>query len=183
MFDNFIVLIKTFLCLKVKLMAPVARRLENISEKIMTTGETILHQLQFVPKRLSLDDIPGGMFFKIIEKNLEHWLLRFSGFLSTFIVNPGKSYAQIEKPIYEKVLCTIPLYLADDNGLQLDVFHDINIDSEMLMNSANNHVDKDFDNVYVSVENHSQYGWRLRFCPPFAGPASLSVKVDGKHLR
>jgi len=147
----------------VKLMAPVARRLENISEKIMTTGETILHQLQFVPKRLSLDDIPG--------------------FLSTFTVNPGKSYAQIEKPIYEKVLCTIPLYLADDNGLQLDVFHDINIDSEMLMNSANNHVDKDIDNVYVSVENHSQYGWRLRFCPPFAGAASLSVKVDGKHLR
>lgn len=72
MFDNFIVLIKTFLCLKVKLMAPVARRLENISEKIMTTGETILHQLQFVPKRLSLDDIPGGMFFKIIERNLDH---------------------------------------------------------------------------------------------------------------
>ena len=106
-----------------------------------------------------------------------------SGFLSTFTVNPGKSYAQIEKPIYEKVLCTIPLYLADDNGLQLDVFHDINIESDMLMNSANNNVDKDIDNVYVSVENHSQYGWRLRFCPPFAGAASLSVKVDGKHLR
>ena len=73
MADTVIVLIKKyFFCLKVKLMAPVARRLENISEKIMTTGETILHQLQFVPKRLSLDDIPGGMFFKIIEKNLEH---------------------------------------------------------------------------------------------------------------
>ena len=43
--------------------------------------------------------------------------------------------------------------------------------------------DKYIDNVYVSVENHSQYGWRLRFCPPFAGAASLSVKVDGKHLR
>ena len=56
------------------------------------------------------------------------------GFLSTFTVNSGKSYAQIDKPIYEKVQCTIPLYFADDNGLQLDVFHDINIDAEMLMN-------------------------------------------------
>ena len=43
----------------VRRMRPVARRLESLSEEIMSTGDTILNRLQFVPRTLSHGDIPG----------------------------------------------------------------------------------------------------------------------------
>ena len=91
----------------VKLMVPVAKKLETISSEILATGEAIINKLQFVPKSLSHGDIPG--------------------FLSTFAVCHAKSYAIIDRPIYEKVLCSISLYLVDDNGLKLDVYREIDI--------------------------------------------------------
>ena len=44
----------------VRRMKPVAIKLERLSEEIMTTGETILNRLQFIPRTLSQGDIPGG---------------------------------------------------------------------------------------------------------------------------
>ena len=43
----------------VRRMKPVASKLEILSEEIMTTGETILNRLQFIPRTLSQGDIPG----------------------------------------------------------------------------------------------------------------------------
>ena len=124
-----------------------------------------------------------------------------AGFLSTFTVCHSKSYAIIDKPIYEKVLCTIPLYLSDDNGLQLDVFHDLDIQTEMRMfkeskvsvnlkrNTEISQEDQmnDGDIVDVTTENVTsklgEDGWKLKFSPPYDGIANLSVKVDGKHIR
>ena len=178
-------------------MVPVAKRLEMISEQIMNTGETILHRLQFIPKSLSNRSIPG----KVINDNFSSNFI-IAGFLSTFTVCHSKSYAIIDKPIYEKVLCTIPLYLSDDNGLQLDVFHDLDIQTEMRIFRENNvsvklkrnseinfqedHIN-DGDYVDVTTENvtskSGEDGWKLKFNPPFSGIAHLSVKVDGKHIR
>ena len=112
----------------------------------------------------------------------------FIGFLSTFTVNHSKSYALIEKNIYEKVLCSIPLFLADDNGLHLDVFHDIKVDVSMKMKQTKgNHRKSTTDNedvtVDVKVENNVQDGWKLMFIPPQSGTASLSVKIEDKHIR
>ena len=44
---------------QVRMMVPVARRLERISDQIMTTGEAILQRLQSGPRSLSNGDIPG----------------------------------------------------------------------------------------------------------------------------
>ena len=44
---------------QVRMMVPVARRLERISDQIMTTGEAILQRLQCGPRSLSNGDIPG----------------------------------------------------------------------------------------------------------------------------
>ena len=74
----------------VKLMVPVTKKLEKISAEILTTGEAIINKLQFVPKSLSHGDIPG--------------------FLSTFSVCQAKSHAVIDRPVYEKVLCSIQLH-------------------------------------------------------------------------
>ena len=142
----------------VKLMVPLAKKLETISCEIMTTGEAIKNKLQFVPKSLSHGDIPG--------------------FLSTFSVCQAKSYAIIDKPIYEKVLCSIRLYLADDNGLKLDVYRDINIKPVMTLYDQ---LEKNCQMVEVCVENSD--GWKLGFNPPFPGIAHLSVTVDGTHIK
>ena len=106
-------------------------------------------------------------------------------------MNHSKSYALIEKNIYEKVLCSIPLFLADDNGLHLDVFHDIKVDVSMKMkttatkahrkSSSDDNVDD--INVDVKVENNVHDGWKLVFVPPQSGTASLSVKIEDKHIR
>ena len=45
--------------MQVRMMVPVARRLERISDQIMTTGEAILQRLQCGPRSLSNGDIPG----------------------------------------------------------------------------------------------------------------------------
>ena len=113
------------LIFQVQLMKPLAKRLEKISEQIMGTGENILNRLQFVPRRLSNSSIPGIEF----KKKILFIFFLLSGFLSTFSVCHEKSFAVIDKPIYEKVLCTIPLCLADENGILLDVFHDIDINN------------------------------------------------------
>ena len=44
----------------VRRMKPVASKLERLSEEIMTTGETILNRLQFIPRTLSQGDMPGS---------------------------------------------------------------------------------------------------------------------------
>jgi len=146
-----------------KLIAPMTKKLEKISVDIMNTGEAIIKKLQFVPKSLSHGDIPG--------------------FLSTFSVCHAKSHAIIDRPIYEKALCSIRLFLADDNGLKLDVYKDIKIQAEMTL--YDKHANK-CDTVKVSVENKdSSYGgdWTLIFTPPSAGIAHLSVMIDGAHIK
>lgn len=150
----------------VQMMKPIAKRLEKISEQIMGTGENILNKIQFVPKRLSNSSIPG--------------------FLSTFSVCHEKSFAVIDKPIYEKVLCTIPLCLTDENGMFLDVFHDIDIKAEMKVVEGKSITDKDHRNavsVDVSIESTPAEGWKLKFYSPHSGIAQLSVTIDKKHIR
>ena len=49
----------TMVMVQVRMMVPVARRLERISDQIMTTGEAILQRLQCGPRSLSNGDIPG----------------------------------------------------------------------------------------------------------------------------
>ena len=147
----------------VKLLVPVAKKLETISGEILATGEAIINKLQFVPKSLSHGDIPG--------------------FLSTFAVCHAKSYAIIDRPIYEKVLCSISLYLADDNGLKLDVYREIDVQAVMTLYHKQ---DKNCQMVNVSVENNDcagSGGWSLVFNPPFPGIAHLSVTVDGVHIK
>lgn len=155
-----------------EMMVPVAKRLEKISEQIMNTGKTILYKLQFVPRRISNGSVPG--------------------YISSFTVCHDKSFAVIDKPIYEKVLCTIPLHLADENGMLLDIFHDLDIKAEMTVyegkSVADLHPDKDNKSgvsVDVTVECiHSGGGeWRLKFYSPNTGVAQLSVKIDEKHIR
>ena len=103
-----------------------------------------------------------------------------------------KSFAVIDKPIYEKVLCTIPIHLADENGMLLDIFHDLDIKAEMRVyegkSVADLHPDKDNKSgvsVDVTVEciNTGGGGWRLKFYSPNKGVAQLSVKIDEKHIR
>ena len=144
----------------VKLMVPVAKKLEKISEEILATGEAIINRLQFVPKSLSHGDIPG--------------------FLSTFSVCQAKSHAIIDRPIYEKVLCSIHLHLADDNGLKLDVYRDIDIKAVMTLYDQQA---RNCQMVNVSVENSDSGGWSLAFNPPFSGIAHLSVTVEGTHIK
>ena len=43
----------------VRRMKPVAKKLESLSEEIMSTGDTILNRLQFIPRTLSQGDVPG----------------------------------------------------------------------------------------------------------------------------
>jgi len=145
----------------VRRMRPVARKLERLSEEIMNSGDLlILNRLQFIPRTLSQGDIPG--------------------FLSTFSVCQTASYAVIDRPVYEKVLCTIPLYLADDNGLKLDVYHDLDISAMMTLYSKE---DRQVEMVEVTVQSLEGPGWSLTFCPPQPGIAHLSVMVSGKHIR
>ena len=54
----------------VRRMRPVASKLERLSEEIMTTGETILNRLQFIPRTLSQGGIPGRTM--IIN---DYWLM------------------------------------------------------------------------------------------------------------
>ena len=169
------------LIFQVQLMKPLAKRLEKISEQIMGTGENILNRLQFVPRRLSNSSIPG-----IIFKINSFYIFLLSGFLSTFSVCHEKSFAVIDKPIYEKVLCTVPLCLADENGILLDVFHDIDINAEMKVFDGKSMIDKDKRSavsVDISVESTPSEGWRLKFYSPHSGIAQLSVKIDNKHIR
>ena len=108
------------------------------------------------------------------------------GFLSTFSVCHEKSFAVIDKPIYEKVLCTIPLCLTDENGMFLDVFHDIDIKAEMKVVEGKSMTDKDHRNavsVDVSIESTPAEGWKLKFYSPHSGIAHLSVTIDKKHIR
>ena len=51
---------------QVRMMVPVARRLERISDQIMTTGEAILQRLQCGPRSLSNGDIPGEVAAAVI---------------------------------------------------------------------------------------------------------------------
>ena len=113
-------------------------------------------------------------------------MLNSLGFLSTFSVCHDKSFAVIDKPIYEKVLCTIPLCLADENGLLLDVFHDIDIKAEMKVFEGKSMTDKDSRSavsVDVSIESTPAEEWRLKFYSPHSGVAQLSVTIDKKHIR
>ena len=52
--------------MQVRMMVPVARRLERISDQIMTTGEAILQRLQCGPRSLSNGDIPGEVAAAVI---------------------------------------------------------------------------------------------------------------------
>ena len=163
-------------------MKPLAKRLEKISEQIMGTGENILNRLQFVPRRISNSSIPGIK----IKNNISFYNFFILGFLSTFSICHEKSFAVIDKPIYEKALCTIPLCLADENGMLLDVFHDIDINAEMKVFDGKSMTDKDNRSavsVDVSVESNPSEGWRLKFYSPHSGIAQLSVKIDNKHIR
>ena len=56
--------------MQVRMMVPVARRLERISDQIMTTGEAILQRLQCGPRSLSNGDIPGEVTAAVIVKLL-----------------------------------------------------------------------------------------------------------------
>ena len=100
--------------------------------------------------------------------------------MSTFSVCQTASYAVIDRPVYEKVLCSVPLYLADDNGLKLDVYHDLDVTSIMTLYSRE---DRQVEMVEVSVERSEAEDWSLQFCPPRPGIAHLSVMVQGKHIR
>jgi len=143
-----------------KLIVPVAKKLQKISEEILSTGQAIINRLQFVPKSLSQGDIPG--------------------FLSTFAVSQAKSHAIIDRPIYEKVLCSIRLHLADDNGLKLDVYREVNIKAVMTLYDQQA---RNCQMVNVAVENSDSGGWNLVFNPPFSGIAHLSVTIDGTHIK
>jgi len=144
----------------IKLMAPVTKKLKKISQEIAATGTAIINKLQFVPKSISNSDIPG--------------------FLSTFSVCPAKSHAIIDRPIYEKVICSIRLHLADENGMKLDVYHDISIQAVMTLYDQQAKYCKMVD---VSVQNNESDGWNLVFNPQFSGIAHLSVTVDGGHIK
>ena len=56
----------TMVMVQVRMMVPVARRLERISDQIMTTGEAILQRLQCGPRSLSNGDIPGEVAAAVI---------------------------------------------------------------------------------------------------------------------
>ena len=56
----------TMMMVQVRMMVPVARRLERISDQIMTTGEAILQRLQCGPRSLSNGDIPGEVAAAVI---------------------------------------------------------------------------------------------------------------------
>ena len=100
--------------------------------------------------------------------------------MSTFSVCQTASYAVIDRPVYEKVLCSVPLYLADDNGLKLDVYHDLDVTSIMTLYSRE---DRQVEMVEVSVARSEAEDRSLQFCPPRPGIAHLSVMVQGKHIR
>ena len=51
--------------------------------------------------------------------------------LASSCVEPSLSYAIIERPLYEKVVCCIPLYLAAGDGAQLAGLHHADILAEM----------------------------------------------------
>ena len=100
--------------------------------------------------------------------------------MSTFSVCPTASYAVIDRPVYEKVLCSFSLYLADDNGLKLDVYHELDIKSIMTLYSRES---RQVEMVEVRVESEESRGWTVQFCAPHPGIAHLSVLIDGRHIR
>ena len=93
-----------------QLIAPMTKKLEKISVDIKNTGEAIIKKLQFVPQSLSHGDIPG--------------------ILSTFFLCHAKSHVIIDMRRHS---ASIRLFLADDNGLKLDVYKDIKIQAEMTL--------------------------------------------------
>lgn len=144
----------------VRLVVPVAQRLERISGEIANTGHGILTRLQFLHRPLSQTEIPG--------------------LVSSLTVSPPHCRALLHTPVYEKVLCSIPLRLVDDNGLELDIFHDIDVKAVMNLFDKS---EKTCYRVPISVEAGDPGGWALVFSPPHPGTAHLAVTVQGKLIK
>ena len=58
----------------VRRMKPVAKKLESLSEEIMSTGDTILNRLQFIPRTLSQGDVPGQVNPEKLQWSLIEYL-------------------------------------------------------------------------------------------------------------
>ena len=107
--------------------------------------------------------------------------------LASSCVEPSLSYAIIDRPLYEKAVCCIPLYLAAADGAQLAGLHRADILAEMRLypDPAAEAGGGSGVGVEVRVEAGpgEAEGWRLVFSSPHPGIAHLSVRVDGKHIR
>ena len=68
-------------------MTPVAKKLETISDQIMMTGDTILQSLRQEQSSFS-DEEDSGFSYNSCKSS----------------VSPEKSYAVVDRPIYEKVV-------------------------------------------------------------------------------
>jgi len=141
-----------------KLLGPLASRLDRIGGELRTTGQAIIHKLQFVPLLLPESQVPG--------------------YLSTFSVCASTSHAIIDRPVYEKVLCTIQLHLADENGVKLDVFREVPLAASMALFEGST-----CRWVEVKVKLEQADSWALTFTPPCPGIAHLSVVIGGRHVR
>ncbi|XP_023339096.1 tripartite motif-containing protein 3 isoform X2 [Eurytemora carolleeae] len=143
-----------------RLMIPLAKRLEALSEKLFATGSALTNRLEFVPKTLT--DTNG-----------------VSGSASACTISSSTSHADISSTLYEKVLCSIPLILADENGMRLYVDKDPDILCNLLVFPTVG-VTHEVD-VKLSRRNGSD--WLLRFTPPCHGIALLTVKLHGEHVK
>ena len=157
------------------MMMPVAKRLESISDKIMMTGETMLCNNKHENHDSSTDENDSGL----TNQTKKLFPLIVSGFVSSYRSSlcQSKSYAVIEKPVYEKVLCNIPIILADDDGVKVESVRGLHV--EILMNETE-------DDVRVNVDTklvHDQDGFKITFSPPRSGSALLSVTFNNIHLR
>ena len=107
--------------------------------------------------------------------------------LASSCVEPSLSYAIIERPLYEKAVCCIPLYLAAGDGAQLAGLHHADILAEMSLYPDPPAEAGGGSGVRVEVRVEAgpgeAEGWRLVFSSPHPGIAHLSVRVDGKHIR
>ena len=92
-------------------------------------------------------------------------------------MSQANSHLVLDKPIYEKVVCSIPLNLMDGNGMKTEVFRDLDIRTAMTVFQKDSQIQEEVD---VNVEKGS---WKLNFTPPFHGMANLSVTIDNVHIK
>jgi len=145
----------------VRLMVPLAKRLEYISEKILATGEAISNRLEFVPKALSDATIPGV--------------------LSNWTVCPRRTHARVNSTLYEKVKCSIPLVLMDENGMKLDVYR--NLDIKVCMRLYPEGVKNVHEEVKVDIVHEAGDGWRLVFTPSTSGIIHLDLRLGDTPIK